>query len=173
MSRVGVIGDSGSITRRTGGTSIMRDDCINWKYSLDRNGYAQLRCKRRKKSTRAVRVLWEAKYGVELTAEQHLLHSCDNPRCINLDHIRVGTHQDNMADRRERNPFHGERNPMAKLTDLQASEILLDSRTSPHAAEDYNVTPQAIRLIRQGRNFSHLKEQGMQPTRVQARRGRA
>lgn len=145
--------------------------CETSPFSKDRNGYPQMYCPRRKKPTRVVRVLWERFNGTELTSEQHLLHSCDNPACINLEHVRIGTHQDNMDDRKERNPYHGERNPMAKLTDKQASEILLDERTSPHVSKDYGITPQAVRLIRQGRHYSHLKEQGMQPIRQQLKKG--
>ncbi len=138
---------------------------------MDSNGYAQAYCPRRKTPTRYVRILYENTYGVELSPEQHCLHSCDNPKCVNLNHIRVGTHQDNMDDRKDRNSYHGGKNPVAKLTDEQAAEILLDVRTSPHVASDYGVTPQAVRLIRQGRRFSQLPEQKMQPHRIQARRG--
>jgi hypothetical protein len=36
-----------------------------------------------------------------------LLHSCDNPRCINPDHLRPGTHADNQRDKIEKNRQKG------------------------------------------------------------------
>lgn len=29
----------------------------------------------------------------------HILHSCDNPRCLNPDHLRAGTNEENVQDR--------------------------------------------------------------------------
>jgi hypothetical protein len=47
----------------------------------------------------------------------HIRHSCDNPSCINPDHLELGSHADNMKDKSIRERVHGEKNPNAKYTD--------------------------------------------------------
>ena len=47
-------------------------------------------------------------------------HTCDNPRCINPEHLLIGTHQDNVDDRmrRGRHVSHqGVKHGRAKLTE--------------------------------------------------------
>ena len=34
-----------------------------------------------------------------------LMHTCDDVRCVNLDHLILGTHKENMADRKRKNDF--------------------------------------------------------------------
>jgi len=48
------------------------------------------------KTFRVHRVLWILKRG--LPRKPYLLHRCDNPSCISLEHIFEGTHEENMAD---------------------------------------------------------------------------
>ncbi len=49
---------------------------------------------------------------------QDLLHSCDRPGCVEISHLREGTHLENMQDRRERNPRYGGANPAARHAEL-------------------------------------------------------
>lgn len=45
----------------------------------------------------AHRVSWEIMYG-PVPAGLHVLHRCDNPPCINTNHLFLGTRSDNMTD---------------------------------------------------------------------------
>lgn len=57
-----------------------------------------------------------------------VLHSCDNPPCVNPAHLRVGTHQDNMDDMFSRGRFRGgpptgPANSSCRLSEQQVMEI--------------------------------------------------
>lgn len=56
----------------------------------------------------------------------HVLHKCDNDRCVNPEHLYLGTHQDNMKDRKDRGRSYrasGEANAAAKLTATNVIEM--------------------------------------------------
>jgi len=57
--------------------------------------------------------------------DKNVLHTCDNTKCVNPDHLKLGTQQDNIDDclKKERNNF-GSKNGHSKLTEEQAVEIL-------------------------------------------------
>jgi HNH endonuclease len=57
--------------------------------------------------------------------DKMVLHSCDNPRCINPDHLRLGDHADNMRDKVARGR---QRSVPRKLTFEQAEAIRAEYR---------------------------------------------
>lgn len=92
-----------------------------------------------------------------LSPEQFLLHSCDTRLCVELTHLRVGTHEENMADRKARgryNTSRGFNNPFARYNDAEVADmrVLIEYGTSYQTiAQAYDCTWQYIRLIAEGK----------------------
>jgi hypothetical protein len=73
--------------------------CWLWSGSTAK-GYGQMKVDG--KVLRTHRVAYEAFHG-PIPEDMHILHSCDNPLCVNPAHLRAGTMEQNMADMAARN----------------------------------------------------------------------
>lgn len=75
--------------------------CFIWLGATNPDGYGNVRVGSRTDGTRrqlkAHRAAWSAFVG-EIPDGVHVLHRCDNPACINPEHLFLGTHTDNMRD---------------------------------------------------------------------------
>lgn len=70
------------------------DGCWNWIGALNADGYGLVRFNGETRG--AHRVAWSFAHGAMPTLQ--VLHKCDNPRCVRIEHLFLGTHADNMLD---------------------------------------------------------------------------
>ncbi|MCU1279401.1 MAG: hypothetical protein JWM53_2947 [bacterium] len=121
--------------------------CWLWLGHKRSKGYGVIESSNRKE--RAHRVSWQLAHGA-ITPGMCILHKCDFPPCVRPDHLREGTHQDNVADRhrRGRTP-RGERHWRAKLTWAAVREIRAADPFNRHAlAAKFGVRPKTITHVR-------------------------
>lgn len=98
-------------------------DCLVWTGQKCPKGYGRLRLNGHLE--RAHRLMYELHHG-EIQAGAVVMHSCDNPACINIAHLSVGTQADNVRDMHDKGRARyltGVDNPRSKLTAAQVEEI--------------------------------------------------
>lgn len=125
--------------------------CHVWIGARDPRGYGRVRYGG--KACLAHRVSWECVNG-PVPAGLCVLHKCDTPACINPDHLSLGTHQENMADRDRKgrgNQARGETHYRAKLTDDQVRLIRASVEPASSLARRYGVSCQHVNFIKTGK----------------------
>ena len=136
-----------------------------WEFTgyRDPNGYGRIQVKRGRDRL-AHRMSWTVLRGA-IPEGLDVLHRCDNPPCVNPDHLFLGTAADNHADmiakgRGRSNPRRGIENNKAKLTEAEVIAIrdLASSGKSTYAiAEMFGVTRPNIGYIVNGKTWRHLQ----------------
>lgn len=89
-----------------------------------------------------------------------VLHSCDNPGCINPEHLFLGTHQDNKDDcmAKDRHAY-GNKIGNSRLTPDKVQEIrklLGDGATILDIADQYGIGRTTVWNIRYDRTWRHV-----------------
>ena len=76
------------------------DGCWIWNAATKTTGYGVFRFNG--KTVTASRMSYLL-YKGEIPDGLHVLHTCDNPLCVNPDHLFLGTNKDNVEDRKSKN----------------------------------------------------------------------
>jgi hypothetical protein len=118
-------------------------DCWLWKGNVNANGYGT--CRTSGIVARAHRASWTLAHG-EIPKGMQVLHRCDNPPCVNPDHLFLGTHIDNMIDKASKGRAR------RKLTADQERFIGGSVLKSTTLAMEFGVAERTIRNIRRRRS---------------------
>jgi hypothetical protein len=139
--------------------------CWIWTAYADRAGYGRIASPGHGTPSRlASHVSWEIHYG-DIPPGKIVCHKCDNPPCVNPEHLFVGTHADNMHDKERKgranrnNPARGSRQGLAKLTEPEVEYIitqLLVGRTCRSLSEEFSVSKSAVDMIRYRISWKHV-----------------
>jgi hypothetical protein len=91
-----------------------------------------------------------------------VMHSCDNPTCVNPAHLVLGTYLANMQDmhakgRAKPGRAIGERNPNVRLTPELVRLIRGSAKGNKELAAELGVGINTVRGVRIGRTWKHVK----------------
>lgn len=127
-----------------------KDECWEWSGSRTPHGYGRLSVNGNLEY--AHRLSWTFVNG-SIPEETHILHKCDNPPCVNPNHLYAGTHQDNMKDRNVRGR-------VGKLSHDEVREIREKYKPSIYGyvklGREYNVSTSTIRNIIIGVTYKYV-----------------
>jgi len=115
-----------------------------------------------KKQTRAHRYSFEL-YKGKIPEGMHVCHKCDNPRCVNPDHLWLGTHTENMEDKMKKGRCAGERSGKNKVTEKQVLSIRKEYEVfgdkvevKKRLSKKYGISRSTIGDIVKRRNWRHI-----------------
>lgn len=133
------------------------NQCWEWQGNVAKNGYGTLSISNIGYGAhRLAFVLANRRIDPDLL----VMHSCDNPKCVNPAHLSQGTDADNIGDcvrkgRNQKGPING----MARLTESQVIEIRqqrLAGETITNLADSYGVHPPCISRIVNRKRWRHI-----------------
>jgi hypothetical protein len=137
------------------------DKCWNW-VGNKRGNYGGFSIGARTAGTvLAHRFSWELHNNKTIPSKMVVMHSCDNPLCVNPAHLSIGTHMNNTHDmlRKGRHTYiaHvGNKNGKAIINADIVKQIRESNLSNAELGRQFNVSPNCIRGVRTGRTWSHI-----------------
>lgn len=135
------------------------DECWPWTGARRRSfgyGVFDVYDARKPRSVSAHRMAWALSFG-PIADGVCVLHECDNPACVNVAHLFLGTMADNNEDKRLKGrQTKGAAIARSKLTETQVSAIRDDARPGPEIAAAYGIDPSVVYRIKRGKAWAHV-----------------
>lgn len=134
-------------------------DCHIWTGAFSGNGYGAIQING--KTRVAHRVSWERAKGRKIPKGYHVMHSCDNPPCVNPDHLTPAHPVDNMIDKTKKgrnNAPAGTRNGNAKIGPAEVIAIFQDPRGHSEIAKEYPISASMVKRIKDRRAWRSVTD---------------
>ena len=136
--------------------------CWIWMASCAGMGYGQIKLPGERRQIYAHRLSYLIHKG-PLPEGKQICHTCDNPKCVNPDHLFVGTSQDNHDDMKEKKRHtYRQQSKTAKITEEQARQVLgmvgLGIKQTV-IAKAFGLSQVQVSRIKLGQRWKHLAEQ--------------
>lgn len=135
-------------------------ECWEWTATTIGGGYGSIHHNKRMRY--AHRVSFELTYG-KIPDGLDVLHTCDNPLCVNPSHLRLGTHRDNMQDMIKKgrgNKNKGVKVGTAKLNPTKVRKIRslysTGNYTMKQLGKQFNVDTTQICNIVNRKHWKHI-----------------
>jgi hypothetical protein len=134
------------------------DGCWNCRGATNDGRYCVVAVNGRK--TLAHRAAYELLVG-PVPEGLEVCHRCDNTRCVNPEHLFLGTHLDNMRDMVAKGrQVRGERSPNAKLTDADVVDLRARRRAGASIASmarARGLHPSVVSRVCAGKRWAHVR----------------
>lgn len=118
------------------------DACKEWHKARNKGGYG---------------VMWVPELGKTVLVHRHaigaklgdvVMHSCDNPACYNVNHLKIGTHKENSDDAlRKGRKLYGTLNGHSKLTWELVRWVRESTQTHQEIADALQISRSAVTNI--------------------------
>lgn len=139
---------------------IVCSGCWIWTAAKMPKGYGQMKLPKTRKQEYAHRLAYMIHFG-EIPDGKHVCHKCDNPSCVNPDHLFLGTAWDNLNDMKIKGRhLYGEKNTQSILTDeavRKIKQLISDGQSQSKIAAMFNVHQVTISKIHRGLRWQHIK----------------
>lgn len=132
--------------------------CWMWTGNLSKDGYGSFRL--RNGSFRAHRISFIIHKKSNIKGKL-VLHSCDEPRCVNPSHLSIGTQKDNVHDCIKKGRFTiGSRNGNSKLTEEKVKTLrnayATGIYTQMELAKKFKVSRVLVSDITRRKTWNHI-----------------
>lgn len=133
------------------------NECWIWQGHTERYGHISYQGKK----WGAHRLSWTLSNSKDIPNDMYVCHHCDNPRCVNPNHLFLGTTQDNTRDKTIKGrQTKGEEFWSSKLTE----QDILDIRNMPYGNRGdnkriqlkYNISGVQVRNIINRKHWKHI-----------------